>query len=120
MWIDPETDLRFMAVLYHNDEGKQWRSYTMVFAGRNVAKKFRAEMRLSSYDGDASLNFNCNVKCLDNFRRSDASKEFRIDDGQFKICNKGHIELGDHNKDKNGELMMPVIVEVKMKKLNIG
>ena len=119
MWIDPESGLRFNAVLYHNDEEKEWRCYTMVLDGKKVAKKFRAEMRLSSHDGNTSLNFNCDVKCLDDRRELDDSKMFCICDKQFKMYNKGHIELGYHNKDKNGELMMPVTVEVKMKKLNV-
>ena len=45
---------------------------------------------------------------------------FGISDDQFKFYNKGHIRLGDHNKDKNGELMLPVSVEVKIKKLIVG
>ena len=92
----------------------------MVFAGKNVVKKFRAEIRLASYDGDTSNTFNCNVYCLDDWKEGDASKEFRIDDDQFKISNKGYIELGDHKKGKNGEMMMPVTVEVKMKRLSVS
>ena len=120
IWIDPGSGLRFRAVLYHHDEEKHWRCYAVVFDGKNVAKKFRAEIRLSSYDGDTSLIFNCNVKCLDDWMVFDDSKMLRIMEDNFKIYNKGHMELGDHNKDKNGELTMPVKVEVKMKKLNVG
>merc|ERR1712066_215647 len=119
MWIDSETGLRFRAGLEHNDEEKRWNCYTMVFGGKNIAKKFRAEMRLSSHDVDTSLIFNCNVFCLDDWTEWDDSKDFYITYGQFKIYNKGHIELGDH-KDKNGEVTIPVTVEVKMKKLNLG
>ena len=117
MWIDSESGLLFRAVLFHNDKEKYWKCYTVVFAGKNVAKKFRAEMRLSSRDGDTSLNFNCNVKCLDDWMEFDTTKEFCIIDDHFKIYNKGHIGFGE---DKNGELVIPVTVEVKMKKLNLG
>ena len=120
MWIDAESGLRFMATLYHNDELEQWRCYTTVFGGKNVARKFRAEIRLSSNDVDSSLIFNCGVFCLDDWNKFDATRDFHVNDDQFKIYNKGHIKLGDHNKDKNGELMLPVTVEVKMKKLNVG
>ena len=120
IWIDPDSGLRFQAILFHNDEGKHWICQTIVFAGKNIAKKFRAEMRLSSHDVDTSLIFHCNVHCLDDRNEFDASKMFRIMDDDFKIYNKGHIKLGDHNKDKNGELTMPITVEVKMKKLNLG
>merc|ERR1712066_677869 len=120
IWIDPKSGLRFRAVLYHRDEEKHWRCYTVVFDGKTVAKKYRAEIRFCSNDADTSLIFNCNVKCLDDWMELDASKMLRIMDDDFKIYNKGHAELGDHNKDKNGELTMPVKVDVKMKKLNVG
>ena len=74
---------------------------------------------LSSHDGDTSTIFNCNVFCLDDVGEEDASKEFWINGEQFKLHNKGHMELGDHNKDKNGELVPPVTVEIKRKKLNV-
>ena len=112
--------LRFRAILFHNDEEKYWKCYTVDFAGKNVAKKFIAEMTLSSHDSDTSVISNCNVKCLDDWNKVDTSKEFCIIDDQFKIYNKGYIKLGAHNKDKNGELVPPVTVEVKMKKLNVG
>ena len=117
MWIDSESGLRFWAVLYHNEE--QWWPDIIVFGGKNVAKKFRAKIRLSSHDMDSSIIFNGNVHCLDDWDELDASKQFRINNEEFKIYNKGHIGLGDH-KDKNGELVLPVTVEVKMKKLNVG
>ena len=120
MWIDPESGLRFWADLYHDNEEKLYKCSTVVFAGKKVAKKFRAEMRLSSYDAETSVISNCNVFCLDDWKEFDASKEFHISDQQFMIYNKGQIELGDHNVDKNGEVTMPVTVEVKMKKLNVG
>ena len=75
------------------------------------------EVRLSSYDVDTSNIFNGNVSCLDDWEEGDASKECHITDEQFKFYNKGHIELGEHNKDKNGELIIPVTVKIK-KKLN--
>ena len=120
IWFDFEYGLRFRAVLVHSVEKKHWTCYTVVFAGKNVAKKFTAEMRLSSHDVGSSLIFNGNVYCLDDWKEFDASKLFRIMDDEFKIYNKGHIELGEHNKDKNGDLTMPVTVEVKMKKPNVG
>ena len=118
MWIDSESSLRFRAILIHNDDVKQWRCYTMVFGGKKVANMFTAEMRLSSCNEDTSLIFNCGVKCLDDRKEQDAAKEFCINDDQFKIFNKGYIELGEHNRDASGKLMMPVTVKVEMKKLN--
>ena len=119
MWMDPESGHCFRAILYHDDEKGQWECFIVVFAGENVAKKFRAEMRLSSHDGDTSHTFNCNVYCLDDWKMFDASREFHIPDEEFKVFNKGHIELVEHNKNKNGELTLPVTVEVKIKKLNV-
>ena len=120
MWIDSETGLRFEAFLYHDDKKEQWRCHTTVFAGKNVAKKFRAEMRLSSHDLDSSHIFNGNVYCLDDWEWFDASKQFRIDDDHFEFYNNGHIVLGARNRDKNGELKLPVTVDVKIKRLNVG
>ena len=119
MWIDPESGFRFRSVLVHNDEEKYWKCYTVDFAGKNVAKKFIAEMTLSSHDSDTSVISNCNVKCLDDWMEFDSSKMLCITDDNFKIYNKGDTQLRDH-KDKNEELMIPVSIEVKMKKLNVG
>merc|ERR1712018_1066350 len=93
MWFGAGTDLWFWASLHHDDENKQWRCATTVFGGKNVAKKFRAEMRLSSLDGDTSLIFNGNVYCLDDRYQQDTSKEFCINHGQFRIYNEGRIQL---------------------------
>ena len=49
--------------------------------------------------------------CLDDLREPDALKVLPIDDGQFKIYNRGHTEVGDHSKDKNRKLVMPVTFE---------
>ena len=59
--------------------------------------------------------YKCNVSSLD---ETPNSSLFFINDDQFKIYNKGHVELGDHNKDKNGELTMPVTFKIMKKKLN--
>ena len=120
MWVDSESGLRFWALLYHNDKGKHWVCYTIAFAGERVANKYRVEMRISSYDEDTSLVYNCNVTSLDEVGQIPRSKKFYINDDQFKIYNKGLAELGDHNKDKNGELTMPVTIEINKKKLNCG
>ena len=118
MWIDSETGLRFKTVFHHNDKKKLWMCWTTVFCGKNVAKKFRVKMRLSN-DGDTGHIFIGNVYCLDDWNKGDASKVFCINDVEFRIYNKGHTKLGVHNMDQNGELMLPVSVEVKMKKLNV-
>ena len=83
MWIDSETGLRFWAFLYHMDEKEHWRCYTAVFGGKNVAKKFRAEMRLSSCDGDTSHIFNCNLYCMDDWKKFDDSKVLCINDAEL-------------------------------------
>ena len=89
----------------------------MVFGGKNMAKQYRVEMRLSSYDISSSHTFNCDVSPIDDIGRAIDSKMFIIHDYQLKIYNKGHLELGYHNKDKNGELTMPVTFKIMKKKL---
>ena len=117
MWKDTESGLWFRFIIYHMDDQKQWKCSAIVFGGKDVAKQYRAEMRLSSYDVDANHIFNCNVSPIDDIA-SAALIVFVITDDQFKIYNKGHAELGDHNKDKNGELTMPVTFKIIKKKLN--
>ena len=90
----------------------------MVFEGENVAKKYRVEMRLSCYDVSSSYIFNGGVFSVDEIGRGCSSKTFVVNDDQFKIYNKDRVELGDHNKDKNGELTMPVTFKITKKKLN--
>ena len=90
----------------------------MVFAGENVSKKYRVEMRLSSYDVDSSHIFNCDPISFDEIGMKCRSKIFVVSDEQFKIYNKGRAELGDHNRDKNGELTTPVSFKIIKKKLN--
>ena len=90
----------------------------MVFGGKNMAKQYRVEMRLSSYDVSSSHTFNCDIFSIDDIEKPSDSKVFIINNDQFKIYNKGHVELGDHNKDKNGELTMPVTFKITKKKLN--
>ena len=90
----------------------------MVFEGENVAKKYRVEMRLSSYDVSSSYIFNCDAFSVDEIGRRCSSKTFVVNDDQFKIYNKDRVELGDHNKDKNGELSVPVTFKITKKRLN--
>ena len=117
IWKEPVSTVLFRFIIYHMDDQKQWKCSAIVFGGKDVAKQYRAEMRLSSYDVDANHIFNCNVSPIDDIA-SAALIVFVITDDQFKIYNKGHAELGDHNKDKNGELTMPVTFKIIKKKLN--
>ena len=117
MWRDQESGLWFLFVMGHSDEKKEWGCFAAVFGGKNVAKKYRVEMRLSSYDVSSSHTFNCDVSSMDEIGKAAESKMFIIPDSQFKIHNRGHVELGDHNKDKNGELTMPVTFKITKKKL---
>ena len=118
MWRDQESGLWFRFMMYHLDDQNQWSCNAMVFEGENVAKKYRVEMRLSCYDVSSSYIFNGGVFSVDEIGRGCNSKTFVVNDDQFKIYNKDRVELGDHNKDKNGELTMPVTFKITKKKLN--
>ena len=104
---------RFRFVVHHRDEEKHWRCSAKVFGGRNQAKQYGVEMRLSSYEVYSSHVFHCDVSGID-----EVGGVFVIPDDQFKVYNKGQVELGDHNKDKSGELNMPVSFKIIKKKLN--
>ena len=116
MWRDLRFGHRFRAILFHNDEEKQWMCLAMVFGGKQIAKKFGVVLKLASDDSNISHLFNSNFYCLDDWGKVEASKVIHIDDELFKTYNKGHIELGDHNTDPNdGELRLPVSIEVAKK-----
>ena len=89
----------------------------MVFGGKIVSNKFRVEMRLSSNDVGTSHIFYGNVYSLDE-KYFDASKVFSINNEQFKLHNKGDHAIGNHNKDENGELVLPITIKVEKKKRN--
>ena len=42
-----------------------------------------------------------------------------IDKKRFMLFNKGFDYFGDHNKDKNGEIVIPIMVKIIKKELNI-
>ena len=88
---------------------------TLVFGEKIVVRKFKVEMRLSSNDADKSHIFYGNVYSLDE-KYFDASKVFTNE--QFKLHNKCHTEIGNHNRDENGELVLPITIKVDKKKSN--
>ena len=104
---------RFRFVVHHRDEEKHWRCSAKVFGGRNLAKQYGVEMRLSSNEVYSSHVFHCDVSGID-----ETGGVFVIPDDQFKMYNKGQVELGDHNKDKSGEFAMPVCFKIIKKELN--
>ena len=80
---------------------------------QKFAKQFGVEMRLSSNEVYSSHVFQCDVSGID-----ETGGVFVIPDDQFKMYNNGQVDLGDHNKDKSGELAMPVCFKIIKKELN--
>ena len=46
-------------------------------------------------------------------------ESFTIAKKKYKLFNKGFEYFGDHNKDKNGEVVIPMMVKIIKKELNI-
>jgi len=89
-----------------------------VVGGKEVAKKYQAEVRIFSNEENISLTYNGPVFPVDNAALSDA-KAFQMKPEWFKTFNQGHKYFGNHNKDKNEEIVIPVLYKIIKKELDI-
>ena len=102
------------------DEG-HFRIAVRVMGGKQVAKKYRVELRVSSNESSVSLThsgpaFPIEMHHLDAINHKDS---FEISFSKFASFNHGMEYFGKHNKDKNGEIVLPVTVKIEKKKLDI-
>ena len=89
-----------------------------VVGGKEVAKKYMAELRIFSNEKNTSVTFNGPVFPLDIHHRPDKNA-FVMNAEWFKNFNHGKKYFGDHNKDKNGEIVIPVLYKIIKKELDI-
>ena len=90
-----------------------------VIGGVTVANKFRAELRLFSNERVNTLTYYGPVLPVDErvpFEHEDA---FEISAKKFAKFNHGFDHFGDHNRDKNGEIVIPIAVKIMRKELGI-
>jgi len=92
-----------------------------VFGGKQVAKRYRAELRVSSNKSSVSITHSGPVFPID-YTISDAlmdNESFEINCPRFALFNHGKEYFGKHNKEKNGKIVLPVSVKIEKKKLDI-
>jgi len=96
-----------------------FRATAVVIGGEHVANKYRVELRLYSSEMVSTHTYHGPVYSVD-FEGSWGDKEaFSIDKKKFALFNNGFEYFGDHNKDKNGEIHVPVMVKIIKKELDV-
>ena len=97
-----------------------FKAYAIVIGGEHVADKYRVEIRLSSCEKQITNTHHGPVLSIDAHDQfCDNDNAFMIDKKRFAFFNGGFDNFGDHNKDKNGEITVPIMVKIIKKKLNI-
>ena len=114
MWVDPQTGHSFSAVL--KQEATFWSCFVMVYGSKKVAEDYGVQIKLSSLDGSSSHAFAGNVCPMGDHATWPQEHTFRFLFDEFKAYNAGHYFIGEHNRDKNGELKLPITVKVEKKK----
>ena len=93
-----------------------------VMGGKQVSKKYRVEMRVSSNKSSASLSHSGPVYPIE-YSQFDATRDkesFEISASKFAFFNNGKKYFGKHNEDKNGEIVLPLSVKIEKKKLGLA
>ena len=77
----------------------------------------RAELRVFSYDMVNTVTHFGPVFALDENSPFEHEEAFEMSAKRFAAFNDGYDYFGDHNKDKNGEVTIPISVEIFKKEL---
>ena len=94
-----------------------------VMGGKQVAKKYRVELRVSSNKSSVSLTHSGGPVFPIDYSKIDATdvkESFEISCPKFAFFNHGKEYFGKHNEDKNGEIVLPVSVKIEKKKLGVS
>ena len=114
-----EPDGHIFRVLLHAKMGSYVKAFAMVFGGETVAKRYRVEMRLTSNEEEFTNTHHGPVFSADVKDPCSHKESYWIPKEKFAIFNHGFDHFGDHNKDKNGEVIIPMTVKIIKKELNI-
>jgi len=90
-----------------------------VVGGEIVANRYRVEMRLNSSEKEFTTTHHGPVFPIDVKKPWKCEESFTIAKKKYKLFNNGFEHFGDHNKDKNGEVIIPITVKIIKKELNI-
>jgi hypothetical protein len=115
------SSIRFITFIHlQYPKPKQCTIYTIVYAGLNVAKNYRCEMRLHSPGSRSSITWCGPVTSIDPYWDLDSLEyKFIMDMTAVKHFNNGKDYFGDHNKDKLGEYNIPLMVNLVKKTLDL-
>ena len=94
-------------------------AYAIVIGGERVANKYRVEFRLNSNEKEFTNTHHGPVFAVDVKGRMHREDAYVIEKKRFALFNKGFDYFGDHNKDKNGETIVPIMVKIIKKELDI-
>ena len=94
-------------------------AYCIVIGGERVANKYRVELRLNSSEKKFTTTHHGPVLSVDVEEPWKHEDVFVMDTKRFALFNKGFGSFGDHNKDKNGEINVPIMVKIIKKELDI-
>ena len=93
-----------------------------VMGGKQGAKKYRVELRVSSDESSVSLTHSGPVFPIE-YTDVEATKDeesFEISCSKFAFFNHRKEYFGKHNKDKSGYIVLPVSVKIEKKKLGVS
>ena len=93
-----------------------------VMGWKQAAKKYRVELRISSNKSSVSNTHSGPVFPIEysRFKATDDKESFEISCPKFAFFNHGKEYFGKHNKDKNGDIVLPVSVKIEKKKLGVS
>jgi len=91
-----------------------------VMGGKQVAKKYRVELRVTSNKSSVSLTHNGPVFPIEDLNAPEDKESFEITWSKFAFFNYGKEYFGLHNEDKNGEIVLPLSVKIEKKQLGLS
>ena len=89
--------------------------------GDQEAKKYRAEFRVSSNTTTVSVTHSGPIFPIEDIMLAECGAEecFEMSTHRFKFFNQGQKYFGDHNKDENGEYVLPIVPKIIKKELGL-
>ena len=117
-YMDPDGHL-FLTVLDIPEKRSLVMAYATVIGGQRVANKYRVELRLNSSEKEFTNTHHGPLLTIDVREPRNHEEVYRIDKKIFASFNKGFEYFGNHNKDKNGEIIVPITVKIIKKELDI-
>ena len=114
-----QTDGLIFRIILDSSDPKFLDAGVTVFGGEIVANRYRVEMRLNSSEIEFTTTHHGPVFPIDVKKPWKCEESFTIAKKKYKLFNMGFEYFGDHNIDKNGEVVIPMMVKIIKKELNI-